>query len=41
MRTDDPKLEKSRQEMFKHVEKMNALTFAVLRSHLLAGIVHG
>ena len=36
-----PDSEKSRQEMFKHVEKMNALTFAALRSHLLARIVHG
>ena len=36
MKSDDPKLEKSRQEMFERVKKMNALTLAVLRSHLLA-----
>jgi hypothetical protein len=36
VKTDDPRLEKSRQEMFERVEKMNALTLAVLRSHLLA-----
>jgi hypothetical protein len=36
MKTDDPRLEKRRQEMFERVEKMNALTLAVLRSHLLA-----
>jgi hypothetical protein len=36
MKSDDPRLEKTRQEMFDRVEKMNALTLAVLRSHLLA-----
>jgi hypothetical protein len=36
VKTDDPRLEKSRKEMFERVEKMNALTLAVLRSHLLA-----
>jgi hypothetical protein len=36
VKTDDSELEKSRQEMFKRVENMNALTIAVLRSHLLA-----
>ena len=36
MRTDDPRLEKSRKEMIERVERMNALTLAVLRSHLLA-----
>jgi hypothetical protein len=36
MKTDDPSLEKRRQEMFERVGKMNALTLAVLRSHLLA-----
>jgi hypothetical protein len=36
VKTDDPRLEKSRQEMFERVEKMNALTLSVLRSHLLA-----
>jgi hypothetical protein len=34
--TDDPRLEKSRKEMFERVKKMNALTLAALRSHLLA-----
>jgi hypothetical protein len=36
LKTDDPRLEKSRQEMFERVEKMDALTIANLRSHLLA-----
>jgi hypothetical protein len=36
MKTDDPRLEESRKKMFERVEKMNALTIAVLRSHLLA-----
>jgi hypothetical protein len=35
VKTDDPRLEKSRQEMFERVEKLNVLTLAVLRSHLL------
>lgn len=36
MKIDDPRLEKSRKEMFERAEEMNALTIAVLRSHLLA-----
>lgn len=36
MKTDDPRLEESRKKMVERVEKMNALTIAVLRSHLLA-----
>jgi hypothetical protein len=36
MKTDDPKLEEIRKTMIERVEKMNALTIAVLRSHLLA-----
>jgi hypothetical protein len=36
MKTDDPGLEKRRQEMFERAEKLDALTLAVLRSHLLA-----
>lgn len=35
MKADDPRLEKSRKEMFERVERMNALTLAVLHSHLL------
>lgn len=35
MRTDDARLEKSRKEVTERVVKMNALTLAVLRSHLL------
>jgi hypothetical protein len=33
---DDALLEKSRKEMFERIEKMDKLTIAVLRSHLLA-----
>ncbi|WP_407151012.1 hypothetical protein [Bradyrhizobium sp. ORS 86] len=36
MKTDDPKLEQSRKDLFERVEKMNALTISILRSHLLA-----
>lgn len=36
LRIDDHRLEKSRKEMMERVEKMNVLTLAVLRSHLLA-----
>jgi hypothetical protein len=36
VKTDDPRLEKSRNEMIERIEKMSALTLAVLRSHLLA-----
>ena len=36
MKTDDPRLEESRKKMIERVEKMNALTIAVLRAHLLA-----
>jgi hypothetical protein len=35
VKTDDPRLEKSRQEMFERAEKLNAVTLAVLRSHLV------
>ena len=36
MKADDPRLEKARLEMFERVKKMDDLTLAVLRSHLLA-----
>jgi len=36
VKTDDPRLEKGRKEMTERIEKMDALTLAVLRSHLLA-----
>jgi hypothetical protein len=36
VKTDDPRLEESRKKMVERVERMNALTIAVLRSHLLA-----
>ena len=36
MKTDDPQLEKARKEMFERAEKMDKLTLATLRTHLLA-----
>jgi hypothetical protein len=36
MKTDDPRLEKARREMFERIDKMDKLTLATLRSHLLA-----
>ena len=36
MKTDDPELEKARKEMFERIDKMDKLTLATLRSHLLA-----
>jgi hypothetical protein len=36
VKADDPRLEQSRQEMFERAAKMDALSLAVLRSHLLA-----
>jgi hypothetical protein len=36
MKTDDPRLEKARKEMFERLDKMDKLTLAALRSHLLA-----
>src|SRR5215469_14921231 len=36
VKTDDPQLEKSQKEMFERIEKMDKLTLATLRSHLLA-----
>lgn len=36
MKTDDPRLEKTQKEMFERIEKMDELTLATLRSHLLA-----
>lgn len=36
MKTDDPRLEKAQKEMFGRIEKMDKLTLATLRSHLLA-----
>jgi hypothetical protein len=36
LKTDDPRLEKAQKEMFERIEKMDKLTFATLRSHLLA-----
>jgi len=36
VKTDDPQLEKSQKEMFERIEKMDKLTIATLRSHLLA-----
>jgi hypothetical protein len=36
MKTDDPRLEKARKEMLERIDKMDKLTLAMLRSHLLA-----
>jgi hypothetical protein len=36
VKTDDPRLEKARKEMLERIEKMDKLTLATLRSHLLA-----
>ena len=36
MKTDDPELEKRRQEMFDRAQKMDTLILAVLKTHLLA-----
>jgi hypothetical protein len=36
MKTDDPWLEKSAKEMFERIDKMDKLTLAVLRSHVVA-----
>ena len=36
MKPDDERLEKRRQEMFDRVQKMDALTLSILRTHLLA-----
>jgi hypothetical protein len=36
MKTDDPELEKAQKEMFERAEKMDKLTLAVLRSHIVA-----
>jgi hypothetical protein len=36
MKSDDPQLEKARKEMFARIDKMDKLTLATLRSHLLA-----
>jgi hypothetical protein len=36
MKTDDPELEKAQKEMFERAEKMDKLTLAVLRSHVVA-----
>ena len=36
MKSDDPELEKTRQEMIDRAQKMDALTLSVLRTHLLA-----
>jgi hypothetical protein len=36
MKTDDPRLEKARKEMLERIDKMDKLTIAMLRSHLLA-----
>lgn len=36
MKTDDPRLENARKEMFARVDNMDKLTLATLRSHLLA-----
>jgi hypothetical protein len=36
MKTDDPRLEKARREMFERIDKMDKLTLAMLCSHLLA-----
>ena len=36
MKTDDPRLEKAQKEMLERIEKMDKLTLATLRSHLLA-----
>jgi hypothetical protein len=36
VKTDDPELEKRRQEMIDRAQKMDALILSVLRTHLLA-----
>jgi hypothetical protein len=36
MKTDDRRLEQARKEMFERIERMDKLTLATLRSHLLA-----
>jgi hypothetical protein len=36
VKTDDPRLEMAQKEMFDRIEKMDKLTIAILRSHLLA-----
>jgi hypothetical protein len=36
MKTDDPRLEKARKEMLERNDKMDKLTLATLRSHLIA-----
>jgi hypothetical protein len=36
VKTDDPRLEKAQKEMFERIDKMDKLTLALLRSHLLA-----
>ena len=36
MKTDDPRLEKAQKEMLERFDKMDKLTLAALRSHLLA-----
>jgi hypothetical protein len=36
VKIDDPRLEKARKEMAERIEKMDKLTLATLRSHLLA-----
>lgn len=36
VKTDDPRLEQTRKELVERIEKMDKLTLAILRSHLLA-----
>jgi hypothetical protein len=36
MKPDDPRLKKAQKEMFERIDKMDKLTIAMLRSHLLA-----
>jgi hypothetical protein len=36
MKADDPELEKAQKKMFERAEKMDKLTLAVLRSHVVA-----
>jgi hypothetical protein len=36
VKTDDPRLEKAKEEMFERIDKMGKLTLATLHSHLLA-----
>ncbi|WP_315795712.1 hypothetical protein [Bradyrhizobium sp. SZCCHNRI3043] len=36
MKSDDPELEKRRQEMIDRAQKMDALTLSILKTHLLA-----